>query len=39
LFSGIVLMMILVRGYYCGGYVAGRMARSSGVKQGITIWG
>lgn len=24
--------------YYCGGYVAGRMARFAGVKQGIAVW-
>jgi hypothetical protein len=24
--------------YYCGGYVAGRMARFSGAKQGIAVW-
>ena len=24
--------------YYCGGYVAGRMARFNGVKQGVAVW-
>jgi hypothetical protein len=24
--------------YYCGGYVAGRMARFDGIKQGIAVW-
>ena len=24
--------------YYCGGYVAGRMARFDGVKQGVAVW-
>jgi hypothetical protein len=24
--------------YYCGGYVAGRMARFDGAKQGIAVW-
>ena len=27
-----------VLAYYCGGYVAGRMARFSGVAQGIAVW-
>ena len=24
--------------YYCGGYVAGRMARFDGAKQGVAVW-
>ena len=24
--------------YYCGGYVAGRMARFNGLKQGLAVW-
>ena len=24
--------------FYCGGYVAGRMARFSGVAQGFVVW-
>jgi hypothetical protein len=24
--------------YYCGGYVAGRMARFNGAKQGVAVW-
>jgi hypothetical protein len=24
--------------YYCGGYVAGRMARFDGLKQGVAVW-
>ena len=24
--------------YYSGGYVAGRMARFNGIKQGIAVW-
>ncbi|MGH8880534.1 MAG: hypothetical protein ACRD0P_24795, partial [Stackebrandtia sp.] len=24
--------------YYCGGYVAGRMARFSGPRQGFAVW-
>ena len=34
----IVLLAILLLAYYCGGYVAGRMARFSGAKQGIAVW-
>jgi hypothetical protein len=29
---------VLLIAYYCGGYVAGRMARFNGVKQGIAVW-
>ena len=29
--------MLLVA-YYCGGYVAGRMARFNGAKQGLAVW-
>ncbi|GLY41853.1 hypothetical protein Amsp01_078760 [Amycolatopsis sp. NBRC 101858] len=29
---------VLLVAYYCGGYVAGRMARFNGVKQGIAVW-
>jgi hypothetical protein len=38
LVSGIVLLVILFVAYYCGGYVAGRMARFNGAKQGIAVW-
>ena len=24
--------------YYCGGYVAGRMSRFDGARQGIGVW-
>lgn len=34
----IVLLAIILVAYYCGGYVAGRMARFNGVKQGIAVW-
>ena len=30
--------MILFSAFYCGGYVAGRMARFNGVRQGIAVW-
>lgn len=36
--SGIVLVIVLLIAYYCGGYVAGRMARFDGMKQGIAVW-
>lgn len=34
----IVLMVILFVSYYAGGYVAGRMARFNGAKQGFMVW-
>ncbi|HKU02967.1 MAG TPA: TIGR04086 family membrane protein [Arthrobacter sp.] len=34
----IVLLVILFLSYYCGGYVAGRMARFNGAKQGLMVW-
>ena len=36
--GGIALLAVLLIAYFCGGYVAGRMARFSGVKQGIAVW-
>jgi hypothetical protein len=33
-----VLLVIFFVAYYCGGYVAGRMARFNGLKQGIAVW-
>nr|WP_296067443.1 hypothetical protein [uncultured Actinoplanes sp.] len=36
--GGILLLAVLIIAYYCGGYVAGRMARFNGVKQGIAVW-
>jgi hypothetical protein len=36
--GGIVLLVILFLAYFGGGYVAGRMARFDGVKQGIAVW-
>ncbi|HEX8508503.1 MAG TPA: hypothetical protein VF635_03250 [Propionibacteriaceae bacterium] len=38
LVGGIVVLVILLVAYFCGGYVAGRMARFNGVKQGIAVW-
>lgn len=34
----VVLVAVLFVSYYCGGYVAGRMARFNGVRQGIAVW-
>ena len=36
--GGITLLVILFVAYYCGGYVAGRMARFNGAKQGLAVW-
>lgn len=36
--AAIVTAAVLLVAYYCGGYVAGRMARFNGVKQGIAVW-
>src|SRR5215207_7802175 len=36
--GGIVLLAILLIAYYAGGYVAGRMARFNGTKQGLGVW-
>jgi MFS family permease len=34
----IVIGLVLLVSYFAGGYVAGRMARFSGAKQGIAVW-
>ncbi len=36
--AAIVLLVVLMVGYYSGGYVAGRMSRFSGTKQGLGVW-
>ena len=36
--GGIVLLAILGLAYYAGGYVAGRMSRFDGPRQGIATW-
>ncbi len=36
--GAIALLVILFIAYYCGGYVAGRMARFNGVRQGVAVW-
>jgi len=33
-----VLLAIVLGAFYCGGYVAGRMARFSGLLQGLAVW-
>jgi hypothetical protein len=38
LIGTVVLLVILFVAYYCGGYVAGRMARFDGAKQGLAVW-
>ena len=34
----IVLLVVLFISYYSGGYVAGRMARFNGARQGFMVW-
>ena len=34
----VALIVILFVAYFAGGYVAGRMARFNGMKQGIAVW-
>ena len=36
--GAIVLLVVLFVAYFCGGYVAGRMARFAGAKQGVAVW-
>lgn len=36
--AAVVLLAVLMIGYYCGGYVAGRMSRFSGSRQGLGVW-
>jgi MFS family permease len=38
LVAAIVLLAVLMIGYYAGGYVAGRMSRFSGAAQGVGVW-
>ena len=38
LVGGIALLVVLFVAYYCGGYVAGRMARFNGARQGLAVW-
>ncbi|MGB5952842.1 MAG: hypothetical protein WBG57_10085 [Ornithinimicrobium sp.] len=36
--GGGVLVAVILFAYFCGGYVAGRMARFDGGKQGLAVW-
>ncbi|MDQ3628432.1 MAG: YrzE family protein [Actinomycetota bacterium] len=36
--SAILLLVVLMIGYYFGGYVAGRMSRFDGGRQGLGVW-
>ncbi len=36
--GGIALVVVLFLAYLAGGYVAGRMARFDGIRQGIAVW-
>jgi hypothetical protein len=36
--AAIVLLIVLMVGYYSGGYVAGRMSRFNGPRQGLGVW-
>jgi len=37
--TAIVLLVILALAYFAGGYVAGRMSRFDGGRQGVGVWG
>jgi uncharacterized membrane protein YdbT with pleckstrin-like domain len=36
--GGVLLLVILLVAYYAGGYVAGRMSRFTGARQGMGVW-
>ena len=36
--GGILLLVVLAVAWFCGGYVAGRMARFDGPRQGLGVW-
>jgi hypothetical protein len=36
--SGIAILVVLFLAYLAGGYVAGRMARFDGARQGLAVW-
>jgi len=36
--GGVLLLVVLLLAYYSGGYVAGRMSRFDGPRQGIAVW-
>jgi len=36
--GGVLLLIVLMTAYYCGGYVAGRMSRFDGARNGFGVW-
>jgi hypothetical protein len=36
--GGILLLLVLAAAYFAGGYVAGRMSRFDGPRQGVGVW-
>jgi hypothetical protein len=36
--GGVLLVAVLAVAYYAGGYVAGRLARFDGTRQGLGVW-
>jgi VIT1/CCC1 family predicted Fe2+/Mn2+ transporter len=36
--GAVLLLLVLGLAYYCGGYVAGRMSRFDGARQGLGVW-
>lgn len=38
-FGVILVLVVVLVSYYAGGYVAGRMARFDGAKQGVAVFG
>ncbi|MCQ1999874.1 hypothetical protein [Arthrobacter zhaoxinii] len=36
--GAIIMLLVLLLSYFAGGYVAGRMARFNGAKQGLAVW-
>jgi hypothetical protein len=37
--AAVVLVVVMAIGYFTGGYVAGRMSRFDGGRQGLGVWG
>lgn len=36
--GGVLLLLVLLAAYFAGGYVAGRMSRFDGPRQGFGVW-
>jgi hypothetical protein len=36
--GAILVLVVLALSWLCGGYVAGRMARFDGIRQGVAVW-